>query len=496
MLNDNVLDIALVGYDGNTANISGNISSYIELTKQLKTTKKEKAIHLGPSNIIIGYKACICHLLAIPIYHLTTLEEIGILYLAINPESIITNLTAKADGIITEYLLVTKDNQLLSGDETMFRALSSTRNANKEFSITYQGVHFNCKADYIKSADAYLYTLTNTSEYTQGINQIAIRQVGFFILAFCIMALVLLLIFHPILTSIKSITCLMQKIRSGKRRALAERITIDKNMVYCKEIHSIATEFNGVLDEINTLNHTIFNTYTKMHELEIINRNTSIAYLRSQINPHFLYNTLTMICGMSSIGETDGVIEVTGALSQIFRYSIKGQAMVSVEEELEITKSYVMIQTIRFDNRFTVEYKFTEEALKAQIPKMVIQPLVENAVIHGLEKSLKKGNLQIGGLRNPKDNTLILWIYDTGIGMTTEKLEKLRNSVMDTNNITAENVNSTLLGSHGSIGLKNVNARIYLYYGNPYHLNIDSEENVGTNIQICIPYTLATDASI
>lgn len=94
-----------------------------------------------------------------------------------------------------------------------------------------------------------------------------------------------------------------------------------------------------MLIKTEELNHTIFDSYTRMYELEANNRKTEIAFLRSQINPHFLYNTLTMICGMAAEGMTDKIILVTGALSQIFRYSIKGNDMVPLREELEIVKS-------------------------------------------------------------------------------------------------------------------------------------------------------------
>lgn len=128
--------------------------------------------------------------------------------------------------------------------------------------------------------------------------------------------------------------------------------------------------------------HLINTVYLK----DIAERDLELQMLRNQINPHFLYNTLTMICGMAAEGMTDKIILVTGALSQIFRYSIKGNDLVSLREELEIVKSYLMIQKERFADRFTIEYNFSDDAYDCLIPKMVIQPLVENAIVHGLEK--------------------------------------------------------------------------------------------------------------
>ena len=141
-----------------------------------------------------------------------------------------------------------------------------------------------------------------------------------------------------------------------------------------------------MLIKTEELNHTIFDSYTRMYELEANNRKTEIAFLRSQINPHFLYNTLTMICGMAAEGMTDKIILVTGALSQIFRYSIKGNDLVSLREELEIVKSYLMIQKERFADSFTIEYNFSEMMPMTASKQNGHQPLVENAIVHGLEK--------------------------------------------------------------------------------------------------------------
>ena len=140
----------------------------------------------------------------------------------------------------------------------------------------------------------------------------------------------------------------------------------------------------GGSSEIRHLGYSIRNSYKQNNELmkKIVweqneRRKSELDVLQSQINPHFLYNTLTMICGMAAEGMTDKIILVTGALSQIFRYSIKGNDLVSLREELEIVKSYLMIQKERFADRFTIEYNFSDDAYDCLIPKMVIQPLVD-----------------------------------------------------------------------------------------------------------------------
>jgi two-component system sensor histidine kinase YesM len=151
-----------------------------------------------------------------------------------------------------------------------------------------------------------------------------------------------------------------------------------------------------------------------------------------------------------------------------------------------------MIQMTRFEDRFDVTYDFTDEVYDALIPSMIIQPIVENAVKHGLEKSLRKGHLTIGGRKHHKDDTLVLWIYDTGVGMTTKKLEQIRKMLKDSIDNRLDEGKAPAIpdaaAESDSLGLRNVNSRIYLYYGRPYKLHIDSEYNIGTNIQIKIPF--------
>ena len=226
--------------------------------------------------------------------------------------------------------------------------------------------------------------------------------------------------------------------------------------------------------------------------MEINNKKTEIAYLRSQINPHFLYNTLTMICGMASSSMEQEIIDTANSLSAIFRYSIKGEDMVTLRDEMEIVRSYLKIQTYRFEDRFTITYDLPEESLKCLIPKMVIQPIVENAIVHGLEPSLKPGRLVIGAGRNPDKGYLAIWIFDTGIGMKPEKLQQIRDAIQAPVHISAHTImdSYSYMDSkhHDSIGILNVNSRMILYFGMDYSLILDSEEGVGTNVQLRIPY--------
>lgn len=492
-LNNSILDIAILGETKNTANLCGDISLYKSIYGRLP--EDNLPIHfLDKSTLYIGNKVYTCQIAAMPIYQLSTTAAnfIGILYIAINPSTILGDNLYNGNSIPTELLFVNSKEQLIVGNERLYGKIRQMKPKKDLFNIESENQTYNCQRIYIKNADGTLYTLVNQSIYTRKIYSMVLHQSFLIIVTFLVAVIILLTFFKPINRSLEQLTEIMSNISKGMRKALNERIKIDLNSRSCKEVYSIATSFNDMLNEINYLNHHIFNTYSQMYELEIINRKTEIAFLRSQINPHFLYNTLTLICGMAAEHESDRIIDIAQALSQIYRYSIKGNDIVTLRQELEIVKYYVCIQTTRFEDRFTVEYDFTQEVFDALIPRMIIQPIVENAITHGLEKCMRKSSLTIGGRRNKTDNTLVLWIYDTGIGMPQEHLLQIRKLLKDTaakrtGDLKKDNIH-TDFKSNCSIGLYNVNSRIFLYYGEPYKLHIDSEENVGTNVQIKIPF--------
>lgn len=487
-LNNSILDIAAFGEGGNKLNIQGDIDSYSGLYARYR--HDQTPIRFLKSNFTIGSREYNTQVAVMPIYQSTDMgaTHIGTLFITLEPSVVITGSTDfDKKGITVDIILTDEDDSLIAGDMELYQELMTTADRSDSFVLRCNGVSYESQCFQIPSANSTLYTLVNKSEYTQDIIQIMVKQLAFLLCAFLITVIILFMFLKPLLSSMRQLTHIMDEIRSGKYKAMDERIPTDGEL-WCEEIASIATAFNGMLDETKRLNRAIFETYSRMYEMEMINRSTEIAFLRSQINPHFLYNTLTLICGLSAEGETDSVVEVTQALSQIFRYSIKGNDFVSVKEELDITKSYVMIQITRFEDRFTVDYDFTEEALNARIPKMIIQPLVENAIKHGIEKSLKKGTLHIAGRRDPESNTLILTIADTGVGIPADKLEQIRSSLKDSSNPPR----MAAAGTAGdSIGINNVNSRIYLYYGQPYCLHIDSEEDSGTVMTITIPYSTA-----
>ena len=202
-------------------------------------------------------------------------------------------------------------------------------------------------------------------------------------------------------------------------------------------------------------------------------RKSELNALQAQINPHFLYNTLDSIIWMVENGKYDGAVVMVTALARLFRISLsKGKNIITLRDELEHAKNYLTIQNIRYKNKFDYYIEAEESILDLSCIKLIIQPLIENAIYHGMEFMYGDGEIVVKAYVT--DEILYIDIIDNGLGMTEEAVNKL-----------LTNENSSKKGS--GIGLKNVNERIKLYFGKDYGLDIFSEPDEGTTIRICMP---------
>lgn len=208
-------------------------------------------------------------------------------------------------------------------------------------------------------------------------------------------------------------------------------------------------------------------------------RRTEFDILQAQINPHFLYNTLDIIVWMIENEKQSEAVKVVTALARFFRISLsKGKSIIPVRDELEHVRNYLMIQHMRFKNRFTYTLEADEEVLELASLKLVLQPLVENAIYHGMEFMDGDGEIHVKIWRENDD--LYMKVSDNGLGMTKEQVERL---LVDHGHVPSK--------SGSGIGVRNVNERIKLYFGNEYGLIIESESDEGTEVTVhlrAVPY--------
>ncbi len=234
------------------------------------------------------------------------------------------------------------------------------------------------------------------------------------------------------------------------------------------EIGVLSNSFNSMTSKINSLIQEVYVEQIRQSELEL-------QMLQSQINPHFIYNTLESISMMATIHDDNTTSEMASNLGSILRYGInKNKTEVTVSEELDNLQKYISLQDIRFHSVYQIKIEVDPNLLVIHIIKLILQPIVENAIYHGMKDIRSGGEIIIKGYKRDK-NILVFEVSDNGKGMSEKLTKDLNDYINDKNN------------SFNSIGLRNVNKRIKIRYGEDYGLVIQSSPEAGTKVIITLP---------
>lgn len=243
-----------------------------------------------------------------------------------------------------------------------------------------------------------------------------------------------------------------------------------------KEFISVAEGFNSMMNQILKLTENNLNIQRKLYEEELDKKHITLMALQSQINPHFLYNTLECLKNIGIYYNIKEMYSVSESLAFILRYGVKGHNIVHVKDEVKCIKHYINIQDVRFDNKFKIEYDVREDVLEMLMLKMVLQPIVENAIWHGLEPKTENCKLKLS--IKMQDDYIVMEVMDNGIGIPGDKLCELNGQA----NTDARSDSET-----SGIGIFNVRERLLLYYGKKASMLFSSEFGKGTLVTIKIP---------
>ena len=247
------------------------------------------------------------------------------------------------------------------------------------------------------------------------------------------------------------------------------------------EISQLCDTFDDMVERLNYLINTVERLEREKQDVLLKTTRAELDALQAQINPHFIYNALETISMMAEINDDEEAGSMATALGKLIRTSIKGERIITVEEELAHLKNYLLIQSIRFDEKFQVTFDVEAEILQCQIPKLILQPLVENSIHHGLEMKSGQGHIAIVG--KAEGNCLRFSIRDDGVGMDTGTLQQLQQRILD--------YDTHWNGGQKGIGIANVSQRIRLYFADPaYGVQIFSTPGVGTEICVNLPLRL------
>ena len=237
------------------------------------------------------------------------------------------------------------------------------------------------------------------------------------------------------------------------------------------EIGMIGLEYNKMAENIETL-------IEKVYKMELTQKQAELEFLQMQINPHFLYNALDTISWMALAKGNMDVSEMTIALAELLRATIKKESFITLREEMNTVKDYLLIQQERFGDKISSEYFVEEDAYSCMVPNFILQPVIENAIIHGLEPKIEKGKVSIN--ISIQDEFLTFLVEDNGVGMDETEILDLYKKCRENN-------------TKQSIGLKNVYRRLLLCYGESSMLKIESKKEQGTRISFLIPRNISKE---
>ena len=308
-----------------------------------------------------------------------------------------------------------------------------------------------------------------------------LRENNLFLLLMPVVALVavfiiVMLIFHRKIY--RPIKMLEQAVRvvSAAENIMDFELEIEKD----NELYEIA-------ESINKMIYRLKEFANKEYTASLLVKQAELNALQTQINPHFLYNTLDSIRGLALAEKQENIAIMTKALSSLFRYSIsKTEDMSSLREEIRNVENYLTIQQFRFPDKFIfikdIENEGDVDILDFFLPKLTIQPIIENAVFHGLETKLGNGTIILHAYTTEK--RLVLSIEDDGVGIDSATLERLNDWL--TGQGAGEEQEEQRKQEKG-IALNNVNDRIKLFFGDGYGITVSSTLNVGTTVEISLP---------
>ncbi|OAB44910.1 sensor histidine kinase [Paenibacillus antarcticus] len=409
------------------------------------------------------------------LYDLTAYKSIGMMIIETNPAPITEALSNVSISPNTRAFITGKDDHIIAkgeqeGEFPVLNNLPKPSNGHKI--IVDDESDQLIVAAKTSLADWTIYGITPKSDLNAEINQTRL-YLAIVIIALIIVSTVLAsLVSRTIASPLKLLIREMKKVELGNFSGSVNVNSFD-------EINSLVSSFNRMVHRMDELIERI--TLSSVSE-----KNAQLQALQSQVNPHFLYNTLDMIYWMLDEKENERLSRVILSLSQMFRYSSNwGEAsQTTLGQELEQIRHYLTIIEIRLDGRLETEINVSEEWLDVILPKVTIQPIIENAVKYGLEPLGTPCKLQV--FAEQHGHELHISITDHGLGMDEETLRQVRESLGMNANVAIESIDQPRRG----IGLHNVHARINMMFGEAYGIRVESHRGQGTTVTVVIPIPL------
>lgn len=412
------------------------------------------------------------------LYEANTKEEIGLFYVGINFDAI-SNIIEASEIPNSSIIFLNQDNSFVyaSGteiidnniDEELLDILKKqSENVNRTAPSYFNNIIFNNNSYTVN----IVYNKTTGWKIVHFLNNNTINEAysqnlqSYFVIF--IVSVLFSMLFAALISSklSKSTALLCKEIEKNQLNNHIGELNINTPI--------LSKELKQVVESYNKLNQYLIETMEQNYSIQINEKQMKIQMLQSQINPHFLYNTLNLISSLANLHDITDIKVISTSMSSMLRYNLKSGPTTRLSDEIIQVQMYMDILKIRFPNKFHFECNISQQLEDKQVPTFILQPILENAVIHGLEEIETEAHICINSYIEA--NIFHLLISDNGKGMTKNEQDFL----MELLNKKVENV-------HSSIGLLNVQRRIQAFYGNEYGIQINSSKGNGTIIDIVLP---------
>jgi two-component system sensor histidine kinase YesM len=404
---------------------------------------------------------------------LMSLDKIGMLVMQIDLSNMVKELLADSGNrvsMLSNTYILNQENKIVYSssnpslinenfDNKILQMADQT--GNNYFKAKYNGETSLITLSKSKNTNWRIINVTSQKELIKGIELIRNKSIIICLILVVCVLIISYMMARTIVNPIKKLKEMMLKVGSGKFG------------------HSIPLTFNSELNLLaqgyNTMSSRLQELVDEIYIKEGQKRKAEVVALQSQINPHFIYNTLETIKQMAVIQKTSGVVEMTESLIKLLESSAKyNEGLITIEMELELLKSYIYIQETRYYGKFNVSFNYEESVLQYKTLNLILQPVVENAIFHGIVPKNGIGSIDITIREYGEEIAYI--ITDNGIGMPKERIKQIFNNSQE--------------GHFNKLGLYNVNQRIKLYFGEKYGVQVQSEIDRGTEVIIAIPKVL------
>ncbi|MFC0213010.1 sensor histidine kinase [Paenibacillus chartarius] len=411
-----------------------------------------------------------------------TLEPVGTLVMDINfkrIQEVSEKVTVGRTGFLTilnesGYYMYHPDSSVLGMRDTS-DMVSRMKSHDNGFFLVKDGAEEYVTFSYSPYLKWYIMTSYPKRELLLGVETIG-RTLLWTVV--CILGIAYVLGFGLAASLVRPLRHLQRLMQKVKRGDLTARAVVESK----DEIGQLTHDFNKMVERLGVLLEEVYVTKLREQDMTLRQRETELKMLQSQMNPHFLYNSLETIRGMALDKGAQDISSMTTALARLLRYNLDNSStLVTLKEELAVCDMYLRIQSFRFEDKLRYSFHIPEWAFAQKVVKFSLQPLIENGVIHGTEPREGLVNITISA-QLESEGRFSIRIQDTGIGISEDRLAQIQCDLKERD--------ASAGGAH--IGIVNVHRRIAQLFGEDYGLHLTSERNRGTEVTICFPYTPET----